>query len=135
MFKNIKTKEELQAEALKQLKQQQIAKIKQDCTAMHQVKLEVDFIDGTVKEVTFNGGDPSAIAINKAVELASNLEETSMTLWDIDNKNHHGISLDEALEISATIGKKYREDMIKRQDLITAINEATTKEEIKAIEW
>lgn len=109
--------------------------IKSSCTANNPVTLDVDFIDGTIKTITFNGGDSSASAIASAVELAQNLNETNVSLWDYDNIIHHNISFAEAMTISAFIAKKYRDDMFKRQDLLKQINDATTIEELGAIQW
>lgn len=120
---------------LDEAKESQSFKIKQDCTANDPVSLSVTFKDATTKNITFNGGDSSAAAISGAIELATALGETEVALWDSNNIVHTGISFDEALSISVSIAKKYRDDMIKRQGLLNQIDAATTKEELELITW
>ena len=119
----------------KEAKANKINEIKQDCTANDPVSLSVIFKDATTKNITFNGGDSSAAAISGAIELATTLGETQVALWDSNNIVHTGISFDEALSISVSIAKKYRDDMIKRQGLLNQIDAATTKEELELITW
>lgn len=120
---------------LQHYKNDKIKEIKNDCTANAPVSLEVDFIDGHIETITFNGGDASASAIAGAVTLAQNLGETSVSLWDINNVVHNNIAFSEAMVISAFIAKKWRDDMFKRQDLLTQINNATTIDELGSIKW
>lgn len=122
-------------EQLENNKNNKIQEIKTACTADAPVTLDVDFINGTTETITFNGGDASASAIAGAVTLAQNLGETSVSLWDIDNVVHNNIAFSEAMVISAFIAKKWRDDMFKRQDLLTQINNATTIEELGSIKW
>lgn len=121
--------------SLEECREIKIEEIKNACTAYDPVTLEVDFIDGSVETITFNGGDSSASAIAGAATLAQNLGETNVSLWDLDNKVHNSIALSEAMKISAIIAKKWRDDMFKRQDLLTQINNPNiTIEELEAIE-
>ena len=99
-------------------KQKQIAEIKANCTAYDPVALSVNEVN-----ITFNGGDSSASAISGAVELAQSLGETTVGIWDVNNKIHT-LTLVEAFEVAKQIALKYRTDMYNRQQQITAIMES-----------
>jgi len=118
MFKNIKTAEELEAERVAKQKEQQIRDLKANCTAYEPVTLLVNGVN-----ITFNGGDSSASAISGAVELSQSLGETTVGIWDVNNKIHT-LTLEEAFEVAKAIALKYRTDMYNRQQQITAIMES-----------
>lgn len=121
---------------LDKIKQIQINKIKQDCTANNPHTLLVTLANADEKSITFNGGDSSAAAIKAGIELVqiNTPEATTMQVWDI-NDILHSVTLNEALNISKKIGGKYLNDMYRRQQLIMQVNQATTKEQIEAIVW
>lgn len=121
-------------EQLKTLKESQIEQIKKDCTSTNPVTMLVDLLNGSQKNITFNGGDASAGAIEGSVKLADTLSETSVSIWDIDNVLQE-MELLEALEVSANIGKIWRDKMYHRQNLIQLVKDAQTEEEIKSIVW
>lgn len=75
----------------------------------------------TIDGVTYNGGDTSAAAISGAVTLAQAAGETDVTLWDVDNVNHAGISFEEAANIAAQIALAYRERMLERNERLAAL--------------
>jgi hypothetical protein len=99
------------------VKQEAINEIKASCTAYDSVTLIVGGQD-----ITFNGGDSSASAISGAVELANSLGETTVGIWDINNKVHT-LSIVDAFEVAKQIALKYRTDMYNRQNQITALLE------------
>lgn len=86
----------------------------------------------TLNGITYNGGDSSASAISGAVTLAQALGETTVKLWDYSNVVRE-YSFEEAIAISAQIGKVYRDTMIERQTLLTQVANATSKEELEGI--
>ena len=97
-----------------------IQNIKDNCTANNPVTLNVTDINNTELQVTFNGGDSSASAISGAITLAQSLGETSVGIWDIDNKITY-YSFDMALLISKTIAKVWRDKMFERQNQIQEV--------------
>jgi len=127
---------ELPIKSIEEYQVSKINEIKQNCTANDPVTILVTLSTAEEKSITFNGGDSSASAISGGVTLVQQLtpEATTMRIWDIDNELHL-VTLTEALRISKLIGKKYLDDMYKRNDLITQVNEATTIEEIESINW
>lgn len=84
-----------------------------------------------VNGVIFNGGNNSANVIMAAVELSIELSETELQLWDIDNKLHT-FTVAEAKNVSVQIAVAYRTAMINKQALETAVNEASTIEEVNS---
>lgn len=124
------------SEELKKAKTDKVNKIKADCTANNPHTLLVTLANADEKSITFNGGDSSANAIKAGVELVqlNDPKATTIQLWDYYNVLHT-VSLGEALNVSKKIGGKYLNDMYKRQQLIMQIKQATTKEEVEAINW
>ena len=55
-----------------------------------------------------------------------------MHLWDFANVVRE-YTFEEAISISAQIGKAYRDKMLERQALLTRVANATTKEELEDI--
>ena len=88
----------------------------------------------TVNDVTWNGGYESATKINGAIQLAQALGQETVILYDIENKPHE-MSLADAQNVVIEIGKKYQADLAKKQSLYAEIEEATTIDELKAINW
>ncbi len=106
--------------------EQQIAAIKAEYASKSVEPVEVNGI-------TWTGGDGSAAAINGAIMLAQAAGETDVTLWDVDNINHPGISFADAQNIAAQIALAYRSVMYERNEKIKAINDAQTTEVIDTI--
>lgn len=86
------------------------------------------------QSITFNGGDASASAIAGAVDLAQKLGETNVKLWDIENVMRD-FSFDDAMLISASIAKVWRDAMYERNNKLLAIKNATSSEELELIKW
>lgn len=108
--------------------------INQNNPASNPLTLEVDLLDGTVKSITFTGGDSSASAISGAVTLAQNLGELHVKIWDNSNIMY-GFSFDESMVISASLAKVWRDTMYERNSKLQAIENATTIEELELIKW
>lgn len=108
---------------LEELKTKEINIVTTNSTASDQV---------TYNEVTYNGGDSSASAINGAIELAQNLGEADVRLWDINNIIRT-YTFEEATTIAAQIAKAYRDAKYNDYQKIEAINACTTIEELEAI--
>ena len=70
---------------------------------------------------TWNGGQDSASYIQGAVNLAQALGESTVTITDIANVGHT-MSFADALAISATIGKAFRDAFFKKQAALVEIN-------------
>lgn len=122
------------SKTLTELKQEKIIEISQNNPANNHVTIDVDLANGTQTTLTFNGGDASAAAIKGGIELAQNLAETTVKVWDIKNKIYE-FTFEEALVISATIGATWRNYMYERNNKLEAIENAATLEELELIKW
>lgn len=98
----------------------EIAKVKVESTASDPVAVEVTLANGTVQEITFNGGDSSASAISGAVQLSTIVGESTVKLWDVEDELYD-VTLEEATRISVQIATVYRDAMYARQEAISAI--------------
>ena len=76
----------------------------------------------TYGDITYNGGDVSASAINGAITLAQMNGSSVIKLWDYYDKLRDYTEL-EAFEIGKEIANDYKDVMEIRQNRITAVNE------------
>jgi len=115
------TKEEKLSIINENEKQKAIALIKEENKANNPLTLSVE-VYGTLEplDITFNGGDSSASAIKGAIDFAQMMEETTVTLWDINNINYE-FDFDTATTIMASIAHKYRDEMFLRNEKIKAL--------------
>lgn len=120
---------ELLSFIFKEGKPQKVTEINNSNPANNPVTLTVNS-----QSITFNGGDASASAIVGAVDLAQKLGETSVKLWDIENVMRD-FSFDDAMLISASIAKVWRDAMYERNNKLLAVKNATTSEELELITW
>jgi len=72
--------------------------------------------------ITYNGGAESAGAISDAVSLARLRTDTTVGIWDINDKTTL-LSIDIAEALAATIATQYSDIMYARQARITSVNE------------
>ncbi|MDY0212547.1 MAG: DUF4376 domain-containing protein [Desulfuromonadaceae bacterium] len=122
----IQVHEYTEADLLDMERVKAIATIKAKCTERLRDTVTVDGI-------TWTGGEQSAAAINGAIELAQAAGEATVTLWDVNNINHLGLSLAQARQIAAQIALVYRGKMYQRNDKIAQVNAAQSAEDIASI--
>ena len=82
----------------------------------------------------FNGGLSSSIAIFNAATLAEYLGEEGVAITDINNQEI-SCSIDEARLIASTVGVAYRNLFYKKQNLMVAIDAASSVSELETIVW
>lgn len=63
--------------------------------------------DVVVDGVHYKGGQESADTINGAVELAKQLNETTVTVFDV-NDDEHDLSIADGKKVAAQVGKAFR---------------------------
>jgi hypothetical protein len=90
-------------------------------------------VSDTILNITWNGGDSSASAINGAISLAEAAGEHDVTLWDINNINHPNIDFTTAKQIAAEIALTYRQIMFERNNKIAQVEAANTLDEVESI--
>lgn len=83
------------------------------------VPVDVTVTEGTF---TFNGGERSSVSIKSAIDLCTELGETTVGIWDIDNVVRQ-FSYDSANTIAATIGKAYRDLAFEKQAALVALEQ------------
>ncbi len=88
----------------------------------------------TVGKNTYNGGEDSAGKLKGALSLASDMSQSIVTFFDINNLPIE-LSLTDALTVITTIGAKYQSDFAKFQAYKVSINTSTSVEEIQSIVW
>ncbi len=82
----------------------------------------------------FNGGRSSSMAIFDAATLAEYLGEEEVMITDVNNQKI-SCSIDEARLIALAIGVAYRNLFYKKQNLMVAIDAASSVSEIENITW
>lgn len=81
----------------------------------------------TINNITYNGGDSSAAAINGACNIAEVNGETVVVLWDYYNVNAE-YDLQTAKNIALTIANTYSSVMYERNDKLKAASVASEEE-------
>lgn len=72
--------------------------------------------------ITYNGGADSVGKIKGAIDLASLLLETTVDIWDINDKTRT-YSFPDAMAIASAVAVDYRTKALARQARITAVND------------
>jgi hypothetical protein len=83
----------------------------------------------TYNDIIWNGGQASATSIVNAIDLAEEIGEITVTLWDYNNVNHPDLTFTEARDIAKAIAVAYRNVMYERNDKIKSLLEATSVED------
>ncbi len=84
------------------------------------------------ENLTFNGGDASASAINSSISMDEMQGLTETKIWDVSNVVHT-FSIDVAKGIAFQIANKYRETMYEKQNKLTEINNCVTIDELELL--
>ena len=82
----------------------------------------------------FTGGEGSAAGINGAVQLSQAAGESEVKLTNSTNRAGF-YSYAQCQEITFIIGMAAREAFYKKQELMCAVDDATSVEEVNSINW
>lgn len=83
---------------------------------------------------TWHGGYDSAMKLDAAKRLAELAGLSTVTFYDVNNIGHE-LSIADATIVILTVSQKYQTDFAKKQRLMIAIEDATTKPTVQAIVW
>lgn len=88
----------------------------------------------TVNAIEWNGGYDSALKLDGAKRMAELSGLSNVVFYDVNNVAHT-LTIAEANPIITAVGSAYQTHFAHKQDLMIAIDNATTLEELDGIVW
>lgn len=85
--------------------------------------------------LTMDAGEEHAVRLKHGIELAELNDMTEMTITDFDNVDHPGISIADARTIAVAMGNDFATKRARKNQLRALALQATTEEELGAINW